>query len=41
MRHLALNLLKKEQSNLSIPRKRRKASYYDEYRTKLLQYLGI
>lgn len=37
MRHLALNLIKKETSSqLSIPRKRRKANLYDEYREKLL-----
>jgi predicted transposase YbfD/YdcC len=37
MRHLALNLIKKEsESTFSVPRKRRKASLYDEYREKVL-----
>lgn len=37
MRHLALNLLKKEtDSKISIPRKRRKAGFYDHYREKVL-----
>jgi predicted transposase YbfD/YdcC len=38
MRHLALNLIKKEseESKFSIPRKRRKAGLYDEYREKVL-----
>jgi predicted transposase YbfD/YdcC len=37
MRHLALNLIKKEgSSQFSVPRKRRKAALYDEYREKLL-----
>jgi predicted transposase YbfD/YdcC len=37
MRHLALNLIRKEaESNFSIPRKRRKANLYDQYREKVL-----
>jgi predicted transposase YbfD/YdcC len=37
MRHLALNLIRKESvSKFSVPRKRRKASLYDEYREKVL-----
>ncbi len=37
MRHLALNLIRKEsESTFSVPRKRRKANLYDEYREKLL-----
>ena len=37
MRHLALNLLRKEsESTFSVPRKRRKASLYDKYREKVL-----
>ena len=37
MRHLALNLINKEpHEKLSIPRKRRKANLYDQYREKLL-----
>ena len=37
MRHLALNLIRKEsESKFSVPRKRRKASLYDEYREKVL-----
>lgn len=37
MRHLALNLIKKEEeSKFSIPRKRRKANLYDQYREKVL-----
>jgi predicted transposase YbfD/YdcC len=37
MRHLALNLIKKESdSSFSVPRKRRKAGLYDEYREKVL-----
>lgn len=37
MRHLALNLIKKEeQSQFSVPRKRRKAALNDSYREKLL-----
>lgn len=37
MRHLALNLIRKEtNTQMSIPRKRRKANLYDEYREKLL-----
>lgn len=39
MRHLALNLIKKESdSDFSVPRKRRKASLYDEYREKVLGF---
>jgi predicted transposase YbfD/YdcC len=38
MRHLALNLIRKEsESKFSVPRKRRKASLYDEYREKVLR----
>jgi predicted transposase YbfD/YdcC len=37
MRHLALNLIRKEsESKFSVPRKRRKAGLYDEYREKVL-----
>jgi predicted transposase YbfD/YdcC len=37
MRHLALNLIRKEvDSKFSIPRKRRKASLHDQYREKVL-----
>jgi predicted transposase YbfD/YdcC len=38
MRHLALNLIKKEsqEAKFSVPRKRRKAGLYDEYREKVL-----
>lgn len=37
MRHLALNLIRKEsESSFSAPRKRRKAGLYDEYREKVL-----
>lgn len=37
MRHLALNLIRKEEdSKFSIPRKRRKASLYDQYRENVL-----
>ncbi len=37
MRHLALNLIRKEsESKFSVPRKRRKANLYDEYREKVL-----
>lgn len=37
MRHLALNLIKKEaESTCSVPRKRRKANLYDGYREKVL-----
>ena len=37
MRHLALNLIRKEEeSKFSIPRKRRKANLYDQYREKVL-----
>ena len=37
MRHLALNLLRKESElTFSVPRKRRKTSLYDEYREKVL-----
>lgn len=37
MRHLALNLIKKESElKFSVPRKRRKAGLYDEYREKVL-----
>ena len=37
MRHLALNLIRNESdSSYSVPRKRRKAGLYDEYRQKLL-----
>ena len=39
MRHLALNLIKKEtDSNFSVPRKRRKSALYDEYREKVLGF---
>ncbi|MDF1677986.1 MAG: ISAs1 family transposase, partial [Legionellaceae bacterium] len=39
MRHLALKLIKKEpESDFSIPRKRRKAGLYDEYREKVLGF---
>jgi hypothetical protein len=37
MRHLALNLIKKESdSKFSVPRKRRKTGLCDEYREKVL-----
>jgi len=37
MRHLALNLIRKEEdSKFSVPRKRRKANLYDTYREKVL-----
>ncbi len=37
MRHLALNLIRKESdSKFSVPRKRRKAGLYDEYRERVL-----
>jgi hypothetical protein len=37
MRHLALYLIKKESDlKFSVPRKRRKAGLYDEYREKVL-----
>lgn len=39
MRHLALNLINNEsEEKLSVPRKRRKANLYDQYREKLLGF---
>ena len=39
MRHLSLNLIKREPTKMSIPRKMRKANYYDDYRDKILAEL--
>ncbi len=37
MRHLALNLIRKEsESNFSVPRKKRKVALYGKYREKVL-----
>jgi len=42
MKHLAINLLKKDQKNkVSLPRKRRKALFYDEYRDKVITGKGF
>lgn len=43
LRHMALNLLKKKKDpiKMSIPRKRRKASYYDEYRSEVLKNIAF
>jgi predicted transposase YbfD/YdcC len=39
MRHLTLNLIKKEPSKMSVPRKRRMAVLHDDFRHKCLQAL--
>lgn len=42
MKHLAINLLKKDKKNkLYIPRKQRKALFYDDYREMLLKNRGF
>ena len=42
MRHLAINLLKQDKKNkLYIPRKQRKALFYDDYRERLLKNNGF
>jgi predicted transposase YbfD/YdcC len=39
MRHIALNLIKRETTKMSVPRKRKKANYYDDYRDIILKGL--
>lgn len=41
MRHIALNLIKREPTNMSVPRKRKKANYYDDYRDIILKNLSF
>ena len=42
MKHLAINLLKKDKKHkLYIPRKQRKALFYDDYREMLLKNSGF
>ncbi len=41
MRHIALNLIKREPTKMSNPRKRKKANYYDDYRRNLMKNLAF